>query len=249
MISSRQSQLLDFIVREYVKNAEPIGSALICEKSDFNLSPATIRNEMQILEEEGYLAQPHTSAGRIPTDKAYRYFVNNLLESGRYDVDLRSKKKINQALGQSNQNPKELNKTAAQILQELSENLVIANIEKSDDFYKIGLSSLMEFPEFREFERTFQLMNFFDRFDEMFDRMEREFFGVGGRNNNFNIFIGRENNQKNIKDETVMSVKYRLPNGQAGSLTIIGPTRMDYRKNIGLITYTSELLNKIAEEN
>lgn len=241
MLSNRQKQLLDFIVREYVKTAEPVGSALVSEKADFDVSPATIRNEMQTLENEGYLMQPHTSAGRVPTDKAYRHFVNHLLEHEQYDVDTRHKRKIDEAIADAGRNPKEMNRNAAQVLQELSDNLVIANLERSNDFYKIGLSSLMEFPEFREFERTFHLMNFFDQFDQMFERLERELFS-GQDIQNFNILIGRENPMRNIKEETMIIVRHRLPGGNIGTLTIIGPTRMDYRKNIGLAQYTSEAL-------
>lgn len=248
MLSDRQAQLLDFIVREYVKTAEPVGSALVCEKSDLAVSTATIRNEMQLLEEHGYLAQPHTSAGRVPTDRAYRWFVNKLVDQGQYDVDPKSKKKINEAVADAGDDPRELSRNAAQVLQELSDNLVIANIEESPDFYKVGLSSLMEFPEFREFDRMFQIADFFDNFDRMFERMERQFFGGAERMKNFNILIGKENRLRNIRDDTVIIVRHRLPEGNIGTLTIIGPTRMDYRKNIGLAQYTSEALNKAAEE-
>ena len=78
-VSKRQNTLLDFIICEYVKTAKPIPSALVCKKSRLRVSPATIRNEMNYLEENGYLEQRHTSGGRVPTDKAYRYYVNQLL--------------------------------------------------------------------------------------------------------------------------------------------------------------------------
>jgi heat-inducible transcriptional repressor len=247
MLSNRQTQLLDFIIREYVKTAEPVGSALVCEKGDFKLSPATIRNEMSELEDRGYLIQPHTSAGRIPSDRAYRWFVNKLIEDGQYEVDSRSKRKIDQAVEEAAPDPRRVSRSAAQALQELSDHLVIANVEQSNDFYKTGLSSLLEFPEFREFGRMFQLADFFDHFDRMFGRLEREFFGGTPEVRNFNVLIGRENPMRNIQDETVIIVRHRLPQGNVGTLTIIGPTRMNYRKNIGLVQYASDVLNKISE--
>ncbi len=248
MLTNRQQQLLDFMVREYVKTAEPVGSALVCSQSDIDVSPATIRNEMQELEEAGYLEQPHTSSGRIPTDRAYRWFVNNLLESGRYEAEPKAKKRINEALTESSRTPHAMNRTAAQVLHELSDNLVITNIEASDDFYKTGLSGLMEFPEFREMSHTFQLMNFFDQFDRMFNEMERHFFGGMGRAHGLNIFIGRENQSQEIQDEAVICTRYRLPGRRIGSLTMIGPMRMDYRKNLGLVSYVAEVLNQIAND-
>src|SRR5260370_1000933 len=98
-ISKRQSTLLDFIVREYVQTATPIPSALVTKKSKLKVSPATIRNEMNSLEEQGFLEQRHTSGGRVPTDKAYRYYVNQLLSNpGKLILDPKDKKIISAAL-------------------------------------------------------------------------------------------------------------------------------------------------------
>jgi len=241
--------LLDFIIRAHVKHAEPIGSTFVSERAGLDISPATIRSEMLELEDMGYLVQPHTSAGRVPTDKAYRHFVNALIERGEYDVDPKSKRKIEQAISQSESaDPREASRNAAQILQELSDTVVIANIERSPDFFKFGLSSLMEFPEFREFDRMFQFASFFDQFDSVFQHMERQFFGDHIAEN-FNILIGRENPMRNIQAESMIIIRHRLPGGHVGTLTIVGPTRMDYRKNIGLAQYTGEVLNKLSDGN
>ncbi len=246
MLTDRQTQLLDFVIREYVRTAEPVGSALVCEKGDFSVSPATIRNEMNELEAQGYLAQPHTSAGRIPTDKAYRLFVNTMLAEGRYGVDPRHKRRIDSALSAAGDSPHELNKNAAQIIADLSDSLVITNVADSGNFYKTGLSSLFEFPEFRQVRRVLGLTDFFDHFDELFDRIQEAFFRELDEGAGFRISIGRENPFRNIQDETVIVAQYRLPGRYEGSMTIIGPIRMDYRKNIGLVSYTAEALNKRA---
>lgn len=79
-LSERQLQILQAVINDYVQNAEPVGSRSISKKYNLGVSPATIRNEMADLEEMGYLTHPHTSAGRIPSDKAYRLYVNNLME-------------------------------------------------------------------------------------------------------------------------------------------------------------------------
>src|SRR4030042_6643044 len=77
-LTERQEKILDIALREYVATAQPVSSQELLKKHDFGVSPATIRNEMQKLTDKGYLLQPHTSAGRIPTDKGYRFFVNKL---------------------------------------------------------------------------------------------------------------------------------------------------------------------------
>ncbi|MDF2927501.1 MAG: hrcA [Paenibacillaceae bacterium] len=82
MLSERQKMILSAIVDDYIRSAEPVGSRSISKRGDVAFSPATIRNEMSDLEELGYLEQPHTSAGRIPSEKGYRYYVDHLLRQG-----------------------------------------------------------------------------------------------------------------------------------------------------------------------
>ena len=78
MLDERKMQVLRAIVTDYVASREPVGSKALVERHQLGVSPATVRNDMAVLEEEGYIAQPHTSAGRIPTDKGYRLFVDKL---------------------------------------------------------------------------------------------------------------------------------------------------------------------------
>lgn len=263
MVSNRQEKLLDFVVREYVRTAKPIGSVLAADKSHLHLSSATIRNEMNELEQQGFLIQLHTSGGRVPTDKAYRYYVDLLLENEVIDLEAEYKNKIKRALVGVPSDPREINKIVARVLSNLSENLVITGVSteflgglkhrqettprQDNDFFKKGLAGLFEHPEFRENNKVFQLANFFEEFEEMFKFIEREFFNTLGmpRGVPVQILIGGENPFKQIQHETIMCAKYGLPGDCIGSLTLVGPTRMDYEKNISLIKYTTEELNKL----
>src|SRR3990167_9804548 len=250
MLSNRKVNLLDFIIKEHVKTAKPVGSSLIAKKAGFKLSPATLRNEMGELEKAGYLAQLHTSGGRVPTDKAYRYYVNSLLEK---DEDLKLKpeykSKIKQEFEDMPPDAREINKVVARVLSNLSENLVITGISQDEDFFKKGLVSLFENPEFKEFGEAFQLTRFFEEFEGMFQFIEREFFNTLGmpRGVPVQIMIGRESPFRQIQHETVMCAKYGLPGNCVGSLTLVGPTRMDYEKNIALIKFMTEELNKLIK--
>ena len=85
MLDERKTAILRAVVREYIETALPVGSGHVAQANDVRVSPATVRNEMAVLEQEGYLVQPHTSAGRVPTDKGYRYFVDHLAAPGRLD--------------------------------------------------------------------------------------------------------------------------------------------------------------------
>ena len=95
-LTERKLKILQAIINDYVRTAEPVGSRTLSRKLDMSVSPATIRNEMSDLEEMGYLTHPHTSAGRVPSDKAYRLYVNNMI--GDYQVSEETKQMINETL-------------------------------------------------------------------------------------------------------------------------------------------------------
>ncbi len=239
----RQLKLLDFIIREFVKTARPVGSESIARHGTFAVSPATIRNDMSDLEQGGYLAQLHTSGGRVPTDKAYRWFVNSLLANDDLEPAREDKRKIRTALAGADLDPEALNRTVANVIQQLSDQLVIAGSLGSSHFYKVGLTSLLEFPEFREVNRIFNLTSFFEEFENIFEVFEKEFFS--DINSPLNVMIGKENPMRQVRGETVILAKYNLPDDTPGSLTLIGPTRMDYEKNLALIKYTINEINNL----
>jgi len=248
MLTDRQQKLIATIIETYVETAEPVSSGLIGKAGGFAVSSATIRNEMNELEQGGYLVQLHTSGGRIPTDRAYRHYVNCILAQKDLEPGAPVKKKVALALDDLDENdPHEINKVLAKLVSELSDSLVIANVLDSRDFFKVGLAGLFEHPEFREFEKTFRVTSFFEEFENLFETMEKEL--VRGIKEeffpNFRIMIGRENPVEEVKDETVMLARYHLPQNYLGSLTIVGPTRMDYQKNIALIKYLTGELNRI----
>ena len=86
-LDERKIKILNSIIQTYLITGEPVGSRTISKYTDLNLSSATIRNEMSDLEEMGYIIQPHTSAGRIPSDKGYRFYVDNLMKEKVAEVD------------------------------------------------------------------------------------------------------------------------------------------------------------------
>lgn len=245
-ITPRQETLLTSVINEYIQTAEPVSSKFLEKSGFFGLKSATIRAEMNDLEERGYLTHLYTSSGRVPTDRGYRYYVDNFVLAKSLEPKADSQKKINLAIREAGGEPREINKTVAQLLSDLSGNLVITGVLEEDDFFKVGLSSLFEMPEFREFNKTFQLTSFFDEFEDLFAKLEQDFFGRFMADEP-KVFIGRENPVREIRDETVIFAKYNLPRNYTGSMTLVGPTRMDYGKNIGLIKYTTEELNRLIK--
>ena len=135
---------------------------------------------------------------------------------------------------------REISHAAAKLISDISENVVISGISQEKDFFKTGISNLFDLPEFRSIDRLLNVTSFFDEFDDMFAKIERQFFSEP----ELSIFIGRENPMPNLRNESVMCATYELPGGLTGNLTLIGPTRMDYEKNIALIRYTTKSINK-----
>lgn len=117
-LSERQLRILQAIINDYVQNAEPVGSRSIAKKYDLGVSPATIRNEMSDLEDMGYLTHPHTSAGRVPSDKAYRLYVNNLMK--KKNLTAKEKRDISNRLSASKNEFDATIKHAAELLSEIT---------------------------------------------------------------------------------------------------------------------------------
>lgn len=236
IMTERQEIILGSVIREYVDFAMPISSALLAEKYDFDLSPATLRAEMMALEEEGYLYQPHTSAGRIPTDKGFRYFVDCLMEEK--PLSIQEQKILQTEVLKLKAQNKMLARTTAKLLSAMSDNLAISGLVDSEDFYKSGTQKLLSKPEFSNLDSVCKLAEVLDYLDEnaedLFDKLEG--------NNKSKIFIGREN-PIGFADECSMVVsRYNLENGEEGLLAIIGPKRMKYSRNVSIIDYLKKLL-------
>jgi heat-inducible transcriptional repressor len=245
LLTPRQYSLVARIIEEFIQTAEPVSSKAIVSSGYFDVRAATIRNEMSDLEALGFLEQRHTSAGRVPTAKAYRLYVNNLIASEGVNVSLAAKRRIDEGLADTDLRDAEaVNKTLARIIGQLSGMLVMANQSHRPESYKLGLSQLMSAPEFREFDRLMGLTQFFDQFDALFDRMHRRMWQAN--DSEVKVLIGTENPDERIRDETMICARYGLPGGQEGTLTLVGPMRMDYRKNIGLVTYAAQVANRIA---
>ncbi len=239
MLTDRQKNLLSVVVKEYTENAVPVGSKYIAKKYGFNISPATIRSEMNELENAGYLFQPHTSAGRIPTDKGYRYFVEKIMPDR--ELSKSEQKKLQAELLKLKAKNTRLERTAAKLLSGLSGNLAIAGIINKDEFYDFGMRELLDEPEFQEMDDLCRLAETLDYIDERVDQLVGKL-----RDNEIKIYIGKENPIKEISNCSMMITPYKTKSGEKGILALIGPKRMKYAKNKSLIEYMKRLLGGAA---
>jgi transcriptional regulator of heat shock response len=237
MLTDRQKNLLSVVVKEYTENAIPVGSKHIAKKYGFDLSSATIRAEMNELEDAGFLFQPHTSAGRIPTDAGYRYFVEEIMPDK--ELSKTDQKKMQAELLKLKAKNTRLTRTTAKLLSSLSGNLAISGIK--DEFDDFGMRELLDEPEFREMDDLCRLAETLDFIDERVDQLVGKL-----KDNEVKIYIGKENPIKEISNCSMMVTPYKTKNGEKGILALIGPKRMKYAKNKSLIEYMKKLLGGAA---
>jgi transcriptional regulator of heat shock response len=231
-LTPRQEKILDIIVKEYVDSAQPVSSQLLERKHNLDISPATIRTEMQKLTDKGFLLQPHTSAGRVPTDKGYRFFVNNLLSKEKGD---KKELVVSDWLGKEKEDTFRFIQNLTKHLAEETRALALNYIEDENVFWKEGWEEVLREPEFEERNNIIDFTRLLENFEEHIEDKKKE--------HGLSVYIGGENSYAKAKNFTVISSSYHLPNGERGVISIIGPKRMAYDKNIGLISSLMKLLD------
>ncbi len=236
MTKDRRTEIFGAIVEHFIKTAEPVGSKTIILSYDFKVSPATVRNDMAELEEAGLLEQPHTSAGRVPTDKGYRLYVNELanFEVARR-LALKNIEKIRETYLADN--AKRQVHRAVQILSQSSPNLSFATIPNEEETFFMGVSKMLRQPEFIEAPlRASQVL-------EVMEDKRQFLEGIANLDlsNDATILIGEENILEGFESCSLIVTRYQVE-GFAGAIGILGPKRMPYAYNSALITEVRNLL-------
>lgn len=222
MIDKRNRTILKAIITEYIKTAQPISSKELVEKYKLGISSATVRNKMMELEEEGYIFQPHTSSGRVPTQLAYKLIVKETF-SNTYKIKDNELKKLEKSFSNSEDSLKKI----AKIIAELSNAAVFWAFHKNNLYYT-GLFNLFSQPEFKDVDAVQDLSVIIDRMEEIIDDIfedlpEKE-----------QVLIGTDNPFGTFLSSVLLKYKH---NNQTSIIGIIGPMRMDYQHNLALIKY------------
>ncbi len=226
-LDARKETLLKLTVRRYVKSAEPVSSEFLTEHSGLGVSSATIRNEMADLEEMGYVQQPHTSAGRIPTELGYRAYVEKFLEKKKPDGKVVGA--IEEAVKDAQEDADKL-RHAAKALAEASMETALVGFGPRHVYYT-GLSNLFSKPEFRQLALVTTMSRMLDHLDEV---MERVFPKVGS---GITVLIGEENPFGS--ECGVIMAKAPL-----GIVALLGPMRMDYDADYSLLETATKILQE-----
>lgn len=336
-LSDRKKRILKAVVSSYIKTAEPVGSRTIARTGRIGLSSATIRNEMADMEEMGFLVQPHTSAGRIPSQKGYRYFVDHLMDPGElsdddeiaitHSLNLDKMREIEQIIFNAarvlssitNQtslimgpqfkkstfrqmrilpldghkglvvlitdtgfiknkvidlhqslSPAELHQVVSFLNQKLyglsidQVTTSLINELKRDLFRRLevleqafilleeslieeqqvrvflgGTSNILNQPEFKSVDRIRRMLALFEQESLLFEILERNLGEEG-----VVVRIGKENTLEDIHECTLITATYRLNDKTLGTLGVLGPTRMNYARVIGVVNCLVDKLNR-----
>lgn len=238
MLSDRRQRVLAALIEEYVARALPVGSRTLTERYRFGVSPATIRNELSALEEEGYIRQPHTSAGRIPTDFGYRTFVNDLIESGAISQDERA----DEAIGRLKETARELDELLERTSKALSQFTDCLSVVTPPGYAHPslnGIMSLMRQPEFTYTESLLPVMQVLEDDTVLLHVLDTTVPSDDGPK----VRIGRENEAEQLAGVSVVACRYGIgPDG--GIVAVIGPTRMDYTKALAAVRIASMTLGE-----
>lgn len=231
-MTERQKSILDAIVEQYAEVASPVGSSLLAKA--FDVSSATIRAEMADLERQGFIMQPHTSSGRVPTDKGYRFYVNNLVEKDLGQPERRVEKALAARL-QSDASPDRVIKNAVDTLVELTHNLGLATI--GNQMYISGLSNLFGQPEFMDAVQVQQVASLLDNLEPWL----RE----AALNKPLNVYIGRENPIGRSAGASLIISRFRSPFSDRSYIGTLGPTRQSYREVMALVSLAGQELEDV----
>jgi heat-inducible transcriptional repressor len=231
-MTSRQQEILRAIVEQYAEVASPVGSSLLAKV--FGVSSATVRAEMAELERPGYIMQPHTSAGRIPTDKGYRFYVNGLTEDSQSGlVEKRSERALMQRV-QAGGAPERQIRNAVDTLVELTQNLGLATI--GNQLYMSGLSNLFGQPEFINGGQVQQVASLLDNLEPWL----RE----AAPNEPLSVYIGAENPIGRAAGCSLIISKFRSPFSDQSYIGLLGPTRQSYRDSMLLVRRAGQELEE-----
>lgn len=231
-MTERQKQILSAIIEQYAEVVVPVGSSLLAKV--FGVSSATIRAEMAELERMGYISQPHTSAGRIPTDSGYRFYVNNLTGIEASTPERRAERALT-ARVQHGGIPERTIRNAVDTLVELTHNLGLATI--GNQLYMSGLSNLFGQPEFTGTDQVQQVARLLDNLEPWL----RE----AAPNEPLSVFIGAENPIGRSAGVSLIISRFRSPFSDHSYIGTLGPTRQSYRDVMALVAHTGKTLEEV----
>lgn len=234
-MTERQMAILAAIIEQYAEVAAPVGSITLAKL--FGVSSATIRSEMARLEEMGLIMQPHTSAGRIPTDQGYRLYVNTITEAHAAELPKldRSARAIEARVNTHGDSATRAIRSAVDSLVDLTHNLGLATI--GDQLYINGIANLFSNPEFIR-------GNHIQAVASLLDNLE-PWLREAAPNEPLNVYIGAENPIGKTSGASLIISRFRSPYSDRSYIGVLGPTRQSYSKVMRLVRHAGAMLEEV----
>jgi transcriptional regulator of heat shock response len=243
-LDDRKKAILKAIIDNYIQSAEPVGSKSLAGSSGLDLSSATLRNEMAALEAMGFLEQPHTSAGRIPTPSGYRIYVDELMQ--KHDLTINEQDRMDQVKQLRMAELDSLLNRAGRIIAELTRTVTVAAAGpevREEQVYVSGEANLFDYPEYQDLLRARRTLEYITEQRAALIRQTPVW-----EQNGIRVVIGPENAASELADASVLMATYPMGGGMRGMIGVVGPTRMDYSRMMSRLGYFAEKLKEIMYE-
>ncbi len=236
-LSTRQTQLLKVLIDEYLSSAEPVGSIVIEKKYNLGVSPATIRNEMALLTNMGYLKQPHTSAGRVPTPIAMKFYISQLMDEKELSItdEVRAKENIREV----QTNIDQLMREATHLLADNTGALAVATIDDGS-IWSHGFSHVFENPEFMDYQVCQSVFAMIEETRLLHELMFRKMTGV----TQIEVLFGEELGWDFFDPVGIVASRFKAKDHEY-ALGVIGPFRLNYARVIPSVRYYGNLMQNI----
>ncbi len=239
-LTPRQIELLKAIISEYTTSGEAVGSDILDKKYKLGVSPATIRNDMVSLSKHGYLKKEYFSSGRVPTPKAFRFYIKNLM----HEKELSTAEEVayKSDVWDYRDEMHKLLQHAAQALARRTQMLAVATTDRGDVYY-FGINNILSNREFWDIERARYL---FEHFDEIkywekvlkrFEKIEEEV-----------LYIFADEEDPDADNVASVFSEFECQ-GIKGALGVMGPRRMRYEVIVPNVRYFSNLIEEIIDEH
>lgn len=232
----REEAVLEIIVKNYTESAQPVGSRFVARK--LGLSSATIRNVMSDLEEEGFLMHPHTSAGRIPTDKGYRYYVNSLMH--KRNVNDSVLHMVEEQYHQKLRSLEDVLEKTSHLMSSLTNYVGVTLMPDIEKVYMDGASHLIEQPEFHDIKKLHNLFRCLEDKVVILKLLCDE-----ADDDSLTIHIGRENKSNYLSECSIVTRGYKVKGKKSGKLGVIGPKRMVYERVVPMVDLLADTVSTI----
>lgn len=239
-IALRQRQILQSIIEEYTKTGLPVGSETLDKKYNLGVSPATLRNEMVVLTKLGYLKKPHTSAGRVPTPEAFRFYIKELMEEKKLSV--KDEVVVREKIWDYRDRLDTFLKEATRALAEKTKTLAVSTTDDGA-FYSAGYANILDMPEFYDITLTRHVLSLLDQFDFFNALLSR-----ADVMEDINILLGDELGSSLLSSCSFVFTGYRTPKKHSGAIGVLGPCRLDYSYIIPTVRYFGELIEEATRE-